>query len=255
MTKKPVYLILGVPSSGRREVIADLVTDTLTGEGIALTLLSGAEQESEIDKHLGIVAYFDWTSEHRFVAEIPDACDMVFVVTDGRHNPVDQIEAFRDWLPGSGCELARIFCVVNCQLAEKTPEIVAWYDACIHFSDVVFLNRREGVSNKWISDFVDRYEKQCMPCLFEMVRGGRVKNPALILEPVARRISQAFDDQTTYDLGDIVVEDEEGNEDEEFKAEKEEDEALSPKIDPYFVRRPGGRRLKEIPDIAAILKL
>ena len=71
-----------------------------------------------------------------------------------------------------GGELARVLCVVHCALAEKHPALLAWYDACVHFSDVVLLQRREGVANKWVSDFLKHYQDQFMPCLFETVKAG-----------------------------------------------------------------------------------
>jgi hypothetical protein len=50
-------------------------------------------------------------------------------------------------------------------------------------------DRREGVANKWLSDFRAHFDGQFYPCLFELVKGGRVKNPALVLDPLARRMS------------------------------------------------------------------
>jgi hypothetical protein len=44
-------------------------------------------------------------------------------------------------------EIARVYTVINCQLAEKHPALRAWFEACVHCSDVALLNRREGVGN------------------------------------------------------------------------------------------------------------
>ena len=41
--------------------------------------------------------------------------------------------------------IARVITIVNCELAEKHSALLAWYEACVHFSDIVLLNRREGV--------------------------------------------------------------------------------------------------------------
>ena len=177
---------------------------------------------------------------------------MVFVA-DGKRNPVDQIEAFKPWVASNGGEIARVFCVVNCQLGEKHREMVAWYEACIHFSDVVLLTKREGVANKWMSDFRNRFKDQAMPCLFEVVKGNRVKNPALILDPVPRRMSQyldpsdfpGIDADTEIDMGT-------GDGDEPEDLEDDEESDLTP-VDPYLVRLAGGRRVKEIPNVAEYL--
>ena len=46
---------------------------------------------------------------------------------------------------GSLAELARVLCVVNCQLAADHPPLLAWFEACVHFSDVVFFTNSAGV--------------------------------------------------------------------------------------------------------------
>ncbi|MEI7567590.1 MAG: hypothetical protein WCJ10_07110, partial [Opitutaceae bacterium] len=102
-----------------------------------------------------------------------------------------------------------------------------------------------------MSDFLAHFKKQHLPCLFEMVKDGRVKNPALLLEPQARRLSQIFDEE--QDLIFKTADGEEIDEDEETEDSDEEIEAV-PAEDPYFARRNGGRRVKELPDIAAILR-
>ena len=118
----------------------------------------------------------------------------VFFVTDGRGNPVDQLEAFKPWMDQSGAEVARVFTVVDCQLAEKHKGLLPWYEACIHFSDVVLLTKREGVANKWMSDFQAIFKDKFYPALFRMVKAGKVKNPPMLLEPEARRMSHLFDE-------------------------------------------------------------
>jgi len=172
----------------------------------------------------------------------------VFFFVDGGLNPVDQIESFKAWLEAQGGELARILSVVDVQRAERHAALLPWFEACVHFSDVVLLNRREGVENKWLSDFLAHFKKQYYPCLFERVKHGRVQNPALILEPQARRMTHVFDEEQDWIFtnaeGEVIDEEEEtGEGDDEIEAHPEED--------PYFVRHHGGRRVKELPDIAA----
>ena len=137
---------------------------------------------------------------------------------------------------------------MNCRLAERHPPLLVWYDACVHFSDVVLLNQREGVANKWISDFQGRFKNQFYPCLIEMVKAGRVGNPALILEPQALRMSHAFDETGMGRRrgGRREL-------DEEPETDDEEEVEMVPEEDPYLARRQGGRREKEIPDIARFL--
>ncbi len=248
--KKPlVYLVLGASGSGRREVLIDLLQDGLAEGDRGAVMVAEGEAPSEAEAKLPNVSRWAWRDDV-IVGTLPPGATHVFVVVDGRVNPVDQIEVFRAWLEAQGGEMARVYTVVNCQLAEKHPALLAWYEACVHFSDIVLLNRREGVENKWMSGFLTHFKKQYYPCLFEMVKDGRVHNPALILEPQARRMTHVFDEETNW-----VFTDSEGEViDEQEETENDEEEIVAkPEEDPYFERRNGGRRLKEIPDIKKFL--
>ena len=236
-----VYLILGAAGSGRREVVADLIEGGLAGGDRALALLATGEAPGDCDGRLGTVARWRWREGRMDTPALGNATH-VFLFADGRRNPVDQVEAFQAWLPASGGELARILCVVHCGLAAQHKDLLAWFDACVHFADVVLFNRRDGVPNKWLSGFQGHYAAQFLPCLFESVNAGRVRNPALILEPQARRMSHLFDEELNWEVTG-------GGEDE---ADEEEVEA-HPEEDPYLQRRAGGRRVKEIPDVAKYL--
>ena len=240
-----VYVILGAPGSGRREVLVDLLADESPGD--TAVLLSAEEPSKPVDEKLGKVTRWTWNDEDKYMScVLPPGAKTVFFVTDGRKNPVDQVEALKPWLEGQGAELARILTVVDCALASEHPPLMGWYEACIHFSDVVLLNHREGVANKWMSDFKRHFEELCYPCLFEFVKEGRIKNPALILSPEPRRMSHAFEDEPEW-----IVIGEEGEEEDEESSEKEGEEEVevTQEEDPYFARRLGGRRVKEITDI------
>lgn len=245
-----IYFILGAAGSGRRDILADLIADGF-GEGDkAAVLLPESEPPCASDgKFPGagrwrLVGGDGGMSEASLEAEIPPGTTHLFLLGDGRGNPVDQIEAFAAWLRETNLVLGRILCVVHCRLLEQHPGLVAWYEACLHFSDVALLAAREGVANKWLSEFREREEKEFRPCLFELVRKGRVSNPALVLEPEARRVSHLFDEPwATLPDG----EDDDGDEEEGDEVE------MTPEEDPYLARYPGGHRVKRIPDIAKFL--
>ena len=248
-SEKPiVYLILGAAGSGRREVLTDLIDGGLEETDHAAVLLSDAEAAQDLDADLPNVTRWAW-HEGFIMAELPEGSTHVFFVTDGRRDPVDQIEAFKAWLEAQGAELARVLCVINCQLAEKNPPLLAWYEAGVHFADVVLLNKREGADNKWLSDFLAHFKKKYYPCLFEYVKAGRTHNPALVLAPQARRMTHVFDEEQ-----DWIFTNAEGEEvDEEEESEGEEEIEATPEEDPYFARKIGGRRVKELPDITKFL--
>ncbi len=246
--KTLVYLVLGAAGSGRREVLADLIEGGLAEGETAAVLLAAGEAPDAVDARLPGLARWSWQDE-TIAGRLPAGPAAVFFVSDGRRNPVEQIEVFKPWLEAQGGELARVLCIVDCQRAEKNPPLLAWYEACVHFADVVLLNRRDGVENKWLSDFQTHFKKQFLPCLFELVKAGRLKNPALVLVPEARRMSHYFDAEQDWIFtdaeGDVIDEDEETEGDEEIEATPEED--------PYFARDAAGRRVKKLPDIAKFL--
>ena len=271
--EKPlIYIILGASGSGRREVLADLIEGGLNEGDRAAVLLSTGETAIEHDARLPNLSRWAWR-EGVIAAALPEGATHVFFITDGRLDPVDQIEALQKWMVAVSGELGRIITVVNCQLAEKHPPLLAWYEACIHFSDVALLNRREGVANKWLSEFRLFYKEQCYPCLMEIVKGGRVKNPLIVLDPQARRMSLLFDitEWTGIDLEGVEF-GTEGAEDPEDVEETpppkkadgkkkgnpnesphDDDDWLPPDMDPYLKIQPNGRREKELPDITKYL--
>lgn len=241
-----VYFVLGATGSGRREVLADLVTNGFAAEEAPVVLLAEQEASDPADERLTVAGRWR-LADGRLQADLAPGRAPVLMLADGRGNPVDQIEALKPWLAETGAGLARIICVVNCQLAAAHAPLLAWYDACVHFADVVLLARREDVPNKWLSDFRNRYRDQCLPALFEFVKGGRVSNPALVIEPQARRLSHYFDEEADW-LIDGLAEDDDV-EVEEGSAEVE----VTQVEDPYLARRSGGRRVKEIPSITDFL--
>lgn len=242
--KPLVYLILGAAGSGRREVLLDLIAGGLPDDARPQVLLSADEAATEADAKLPRSARWTWAGEAIEATVAPDATH-VFLMADGRGNPVDLVEAAKPWIDLVGGEIGRILCVINCQLAEAQPPLLAWFDACVHFSDVVLLNHREGVANKWMSEFQRRYTGQFYPCLFEFVKQGRVHNPAEVLEPEARRMAHLFDEEPEWAAVELDEDDEESEGDEENEAGSEED--------PYLARRLGGRRVREIPEVGKYL--
>jgi hypothetical protein len=245
-----VYFIIGTPGSGRRSIVRDLIQNGLDEQAKAVVLLAGSEAADPADARLAAlpnteVRRWEWTpSELPAVEGIAGAT--VFFLADSRVSPIDQIEALKPWLGQQGAEQARIFVTVDCQLAEKQPVLKPWFAACIHFADVVFLTKREGVANKWLSDFIKHFTDEYFPCHFIQVKTkGDLSNPLLLLDPTPRRVSQYFEEGETYEIEGLETDDaEEGGED--------DDTGLLPQ-EPYFTRDRSGRREKELPDFREYL--
>jgi hypothetical protein len=243
-----VYFVIGTPGSSRRALVRDLAENGLAEEKVVVLLARG-ESPSPADDRLAKLAHVDvrrweWTGAAFPEQELP-AGATVFLLSDPGADVIDQLEALKPWLQAQGLALARILCCVDCRLAETNPVLLQWYDAVIHFADVVFLANREGVANKWLSDFIARYKDEAYPCEFIYMKKGDLPNPALVLDPTPRRLTQYFEEEYV-DLGDIEIE----TDDEEN--EEDEDDGL-PEQEPYFERERSGRRAKELPDVREFL--
>jgi len=248
LSQPAVYFLLGTPGSGRREIVRDLVDNGLQPGDPVLVLLAQGELPDPAEEKLAQrpqtrVVRASWTAEKLPAVDLP-AGGTVFFLADAQADVITQIESLRPWLLDRGAQLARIYTVVDCQFAEKQESLGAWYEACVHFSDVVFLTRRAGVANKWISDFLGHFEDDCSPALFLHVKKSGIENPALVLDPQPRRLSQYFDE--TVDFSELEIETD----------DEEDDGAESgvPEPEPYFERLRSGRRAKELPDVAKLLK-
>lgn len=250
----PLYIILGSPGSGRREVLADLVSDGIEHPDGAVALFVN-ENESVVDAddvlqsldHALTIAW-TWDAENQTLEteDWPANTISAFFLSESMVDPVDQLEALRDWIPENGFELARIITVVDCALAANNTAARKWYDACVHFSDVVLLNRREGAGNKWVSDFIKHFQKQHYPTLFDLVKKGRVSNPAVVLFPEARRMSLFFDEDEEGDyIDEIIVVEDEAEIDDSWSAEE---------VDPYIERIESGHRRQQVPSMHRILQ-
>jgi len=243
----PVYFIIGTPGSGRRAIVRDLADNGFAAEEKVVVLLTESEAADVQDDKLAALANVEvrrwkWEAPEIPIMELP-AEATVFMLADPLASPIDQLEALKPWLESQGRELARIFCVVDCQLAEKNPVLRQWFDACIHFADVVFLTRREGLANKWLSDFIKHFKDQRFPCHFVQVRTkGELPTPLVWLDPTARRVTQYFDEGESYVIEGLETDDE----------DDDEDTGLLPP-EPYFTRLTSGRREKEVPDVRDFL--
>jgi len=231
--------------------VRDLIDNGFDAHDQTVVLLAASEAADPADTKLAArakteIRRWEWKAPELPPMDLP-AGAAVFFLADSHASPIDQLEALKPWLLQQGAELARVFCMVDCQLAEKHPVLKQWFAACIHFADVVFLTRREGVANKWLSDFIGLFKGEYFPCHFIQVKTkGDLANPALLLDPTPRRVTQYFDEgETSYEIEGLETDDEVDEAD-------EEDENLLPE-EPYFKRDRSGRREKELPDIRSFI--
>jgi len=238
-----VYLILGIPGSGRREVLYDLIEGGVPAGEEVLFFHPRDEQPSPYDEQIEALDNVRGVScaletEKITHDSITRAPEHIFFLAPGTGDPVAMVEALKKWLDHNQCRIGRILTVVHCDFFAETPEALPWIDACLHFSDISLLNRRENVSNRWIRDFQNRFQKERLPLLFYFVKKGRVPNPPAVLDPEARRVSLYFDELPEID------------EDKPAAGEEPPDDAGP---DPYVARLENGQRKRPVPDIRKFL--
>lgn len=238
MNDRPlVYILFGIPGSGRRAIASDLIEGGLEKDASVLYFRPDGEPECPEDawfEQAENVTVTGWKLEgarlqHDRIEADPDT---VLFVAPGTGDPADVAEAVESWSTRNNCTIARLLTVVDCGFLQEKPEARSWFDACIHFSDIVLLNRREAADNKWIRQFEEDYSKQHCPSRFLPVKKNRVANPAEVLFPEARRTSLYFDELIPI-------------EDDEFEEDAPED--LKP--DRYIERLESGQRACPVPSI------
>lgn len=243
MSKRPlVYLIYGIPGSERRSVLFDLIEGGLPPDGQVLYFRPEGEPGSPHDEQIEAlenVSIADWElSECKIKhGRISAAAEKIIFLAPGLSDPAEMAEALKTWIDHNDCKLGRIITVLNCSFLKEQEKSRPWFDACIHFSDVVLLSRRESVDNKWLKDFEAHYRKACYPCHVELVSKGKAKNPTAVLEPEARRMSLYFDELIPI-------------EEDEFDDEEQPDDL---KPDRYIERNESGQRARPIIEISKFL--
>jgi len=248
-----VYLVLGLPGSGRLELIGNLIEDGLPDSpSVSVYLAPGDaiptndEDGSPLAKLAKVtVVPFSFAKDHFVIPpenEPASQPDTVFFVATGRTSVIDQLEAFPPWLKARGWELARVLLVVDSTLAAAQPKVVEWYEVCVHFADCVLMNRRNTLNQTWVQQFQKKFFAERYPCQFVPVKQGRVDNAMVVLFPEARRMTLIFDDIDPVDQLDL---DEDNLPEEPFNLEN--------KPDPYFERLPSGHRCKVVPDVTKFL--
>lgn len=243
MSERPlVYLIFGIAGSERRSILYDLIEGGLPNQETVLYFRPKDECQSTDDRRieaLANVSLVEWELRDAMVrhGRITAAPERIFFLAPSASNPADVAEAIKTWIDHNGCQLARIITVLNCAFLQSEEKAGRWYDACIHFSDIVLFARREGVDHKWMQAFEAHYRKACFPCHFELVVKGKTKNPVAVLEPEARRMSLYFDELIPI-------------EEDEFEGEEKPEDT---KPDPFIERNESGQRIRPIMSIDHLL--
>ena len=120
-------------------------------------------------------------------------------------------------------EIGRILTFINSDyLIKIDPLLQDWIDGCAHFSDAFCFSNRTNQNAQALSSIIDRYKTMRYP--METFILAKSKAPPIdnILCPVSRRISHIFDPKDLLDLNE------------------------TPDNDPFLVRQPNGKRIKNL---------
>ena len=236
-----IYLLLGLPGSGRSECLMDIL-DGYYPKDLKVSVLHHESDEWTANKpsNLEIVSYRMDNGKLLFPNGIPQS-NILFIMNPSAGYIVDFLETIQIWCRNKKLLVTRVVTLAHMQKILSSDKVAAWYKVLIHFSDVVFLNHRQEVKDKEVRAFTEKYNKQeSIPCLFEFVKKGRIKNPAIAVEGSPRRISQAFDEEEySFEFGDVLITDENDN---IIEDETEITDDFQNAPEPYFERMPGGRR-------------
>ena len=241
------YLVLGLRGAQRRALVADLIAGYFSPEEVVRVGIPAAEgNDSEGAAALAERATTEVIAYQTFHdIGSPDKVAATFLLPPGDGHPADAVEAFANWLKVRRTQPSRIITVVHSRLQAEYPEpLTLWHRACIHFSDAVLLARREGLAPSALKAFLTFFEKERYPCPIELVKKGRVANPALILEPQPRRMSLMFD--RDLEAVDLLEFDEDNLPDQPIDLVKPADK--------YLATDDSGQRLIRIPNIAGLLE-
>jgi hypothetical protein len=139
----------------------------------------------------------------------PDEEATVLILLDPEVPQIPQLEKLAEDLRKCLVEPVKVITCVDCAAAEASPQLRAWLEASIYYSDIVLLGNRSTASKPFVRDFQKTYEKNCYPCLFLFLKGpGNPDQPFEILTPDTRRLSQLFDlpETGTESVPDLIIE-------------------------------------------------
>lgn len=242
MKDDPLWLnlLLSGPHPGRWKMVREIVHHTLPKEeGLNLYVSEGEESTARelFDPDRFRIA--EWYLEDQTIAFSEDLAEnRANLLLYGLPKFADElIEGLVNGFRQSAFEMGRIATHVHCGWCATLDDARNWYEAAIHFSDLVLLDNRDEVEDPWVRDYQEKFRKQRYPCLFDLVRKGLPKHPTWLFDSQPRRLSLVFDPD---DLSGFAANDYEFDEEEDLE---DEEEAVG---DPYLRRNVAGERERSV---------
>ncbi|MBC2604179.1 hypothetical protein [Puniceicoccus vermicola] len=243
MSESPLWLnlLLSGPNPDRWKLVRETVSHALPKDE-GLTIFVSADELEEAREAFATDRYTvaEWTiSDGAMEFSEPLSEEEGNLLIYGRPDfPDDLMDALISGFRAEHFEMGRIVTHVHCGWCEKTEEAKAWFEGCIHFSDLVLLDARHEVEDAWVRDFQEKYRKLRYPCHFDLVRKNLPKHPQWFFDSQPRRLSLVFDPDDLSGLGGEEYEIEGDPPDEE-----DDPEAAG---DPYLRRNAAGERERKV---------
>ena len=243
MSANPLWLnvLFTGPNPNRWKLIRETMSHALPKEEGLHVIVSADELDAANEGLPGDrFNVSEWTlSDGRLEFSEPLSEDSTNLIVFGRPEfPDNLLEALSTAYREENFEIGRIATQVHCGWCSGEEEARAWYDGCIHFSDLVLLDSRDEVADSWVRDFQERFKKHRYPCLFDIVRKGLPKHPMWFFDSQPRRLSLIFDPDDLSGMG--------GDEYEIDGDEPDEDEDPEASGDPYLRRNIAGERERKV---------
>ena len=167
----------------------------------------------------------------------PGDHEAIFLLCSPEDDPRPLLEATAIALQESSMELSRIFTIVDCHQLCERPLLKAYYELCLHFSDVFLLGNRSEVSKKWVQGYIDELKKKAVPTRVEYLKPkGKIDKVSELLFPEARRVSQIFDPIDGPEERGLIIESLAQEDDLENEEDTVDIDLRNPEDDPYLQR-------------------
>lgn len=254
----PLYVLLGIATSGRRAFLSRLLPECRDDETAPLLLWTAASDPAApaADEALAAVPGLiraTWSmADERITAEVPKPAAppaAAFLIGDGLADPRDLLEALPLFMSANDLRIARIFCWIDAAAVHETPKLKTWYAVAAHFSDAILIQRLPAVPNKVYSNLENHLDQERHPGLRYFFPVGKLPPIDELLYPEARRLTTWFDTlaynphEAETPVGSWPIE---GSAD--ALAEDEDD----PDAEPLFERDAHGRRTHPVPDVSKL---
>lgn len=245
---RPLFVVLGANPADRL-----LLTDFLVRAGWdpahAIAVWCEPDDVQTTDHKFARQLAFHAIEPGSFAVPLVDA-EAAFLLPPLADDPRDWLEPLPGWLQEHDLELVKILAILDCARLHNEPELRPWYDACMHFADVLLLSHRDAVEKKWVSDLERELQREAYPFLVTTLKKtGAVEAPLEVLFPETRRLSQYFDEPETNPLlaeswNGIEIEDEDPEETAAARVEAAEDGPIpgDASTDPFLARHDAGQR-------------